>query len=111
MEDLTVGEEVLLLDGDYGTVTSVILIEDDNQPIYNLTVEEVHTFAVGEGDWVVLDKSINILRIDIQLSSVGLFQFSPILAREPNFMEFSQRTPNFMKQNISREFEATRFSR
>ncbi len=51
--DLTEGELILSLDGDYGTVEAVILVEDANQAMYNLTVDEAHTFSVGEGNWVV----------------------------------------------------------
>ena len=52
-EDLEVGEEILSLDGDYGIVEKVVVIEDANQPMYNLTVDEAHTFFIGEGDWLV----------------------------------------------------------
>jgi len=43
---------VLALDGEYGEVDD-ILIEDRTQTMYNLTVDVVHTFAVGDGEWVV----------------------------------------------------------
>ena len=52
-EDLEVGEEILSLDGDYGIVEKVVVIEDANQPMYNLTVDEAHTFFIGDGDWLV----------------------------------------------------------
>ena len=51
-EELEVGDAILSLGGVYGSVDS-ILIEDRTQMMYDLTVEEVHTFAVGDGDWVV----------------------------------------------------------
>jgi len=43
---------VLSLDGEYGEVDD-ILIEDRTQTMYNLTVDVVHTFAVGDSEWVV----------------------------------------------------------
>jgi hypothetical protein len=51
--DLTAGDQILSLDGDYGTVERVVVVEDANQPMYNLTVDEAHTFYIGEGDWLV----------------------------------------------------------
>ncbi|MEO1443185.1 MAG: polymorphic toxin-type HINT domain-containing protein, partial [Chloroflexota bacterium] len=48
--NLTAGEQILSLDGDYGEVERVVVVEDANQPMYNLTVDEAHTFYVGEGD-------------------------------------------------------------
>jgi hypothetical protein len=49
---LTVGEAVRTLSGEYGTVENVQLIAAD-QPMYNLTVAEAHTFFVGEDGWLV----------------------------------------------------------
>lgn len=51
--DLEVGELILSLDGDYGTVEAVVTIFDANQEMYNLMVEDAHTFFVGDGDWLV----------------------------------------------------------
>jgi hypothetical protein len=42
--DLQVGERVRSMDGEYGTVEAVEIIEDADQRMYNLTVAEVHTF-------------------------------------------------------------------
>jgi hypothetical protein len=50
--DLAIGDEIYSLDGTTGTVEGV-LVEDRTQTMYDLTVEEVHTFAVGDGNWVV----------------------------------------------------------
>lgn len=50
--DLEVGDLVLSLDGDYGVVDT-ILTEDRTATMYDLTVDVVHTFAVGKGEWVV----------------------------------------------------------
>ena len=58
-ETSTTCDLILSLDGDYGTVEQIILVEDAHQPMYNLTVDEVHTFAVGEGEWVVHNCDFN----------------------------------------------------
>ena len=50
--DLQEGDSIVSLGGVYGTVEKVIVV-DAIQTMYDLTVEEVHTFAVGDGDWVV----------------------------------------------------------
>jgi hypothetical protein len=52
-EDIYAGERIRSEDGTYGTVSSTRVIEDANQRMYNLTVEEAHTFFVGEGQWSV----------------------------------------------------------
>ena len=50
--ELVTGDLVLSLDGDYGVVDSVRTI-DATQWMYDLTVADAHTFAVGTGQWVV----------------------------------------------------------
>jgi hypothetical protein len=50
--DLEPGDQVYSLGGEYGTVESVAVVEAP-QPMYNLTVDDAHTFAVGDGAWVV----------------------------------------------------------
>jgi hypothetical protein len=50
--DLEEGDNLLSLGGIYGEVES-IFIEERTQTMYDLTVEQVHTFTVGEGEWVV----------------------------------------------------------
>ena len=50
--ELVTGNLVLSLDGDYGVVDS-IRTTDAIQWMYDITVEDVHTFAVGTGQWVV----------------------------------------------------------
>lgn len=50
--NLAVGDTILALDGDTGSVEKVTFIAQP-QEMYNLTVEEVHTFGVGDGQWVV----------------------------------------------------------
>lgn len=52
-EDIYAGEKIRSSDGSYGTVTSTHVVRDANQPMYNLTVDEAHTFFVGEGEWLV----------------------------------------------------------
>ena len=51
-EKLESGDKVLSLDGEHGIVEDLIII-DETQMMYDLTVAVVHTFAVGNGEWVV----------------------------------------------------------
>ena len=46
--DLEPGDLILSLDGDYGQVSAVLVIVEADQRMYNLTVDEAHTFFVGE---------------------------------------------------------------
>lgn len=55
-ENLTVGDLIWSLDGDYGAIEDIELIQTQ-QPMYNLTVDEAHTFFVGDGDWLVHNTS------------------------------------------------------
>lgn len=65
---LTVGEEIVTLSGEYGTVEQVQIIPA-SQPMYNLTVEEAHTFFVGEAGWLVHNQdSRNPIAYDQQQS-------------------------------------------
>jgi len=50
--DLQSGELVQKADGSYGSVDSIRFVAV-TQPMYNLTVDEAHTFFVGEGEWLV----------------------------------------------------------
>jgi hypothetical protein len=50
--DLQPGDLILSLDGDYGVVDSVAIVAE-TQTMYDLDVETVDTFAVGDGAWVV----------------------------------------------------------
>jgi hypothetical protein len=50
---LPIPQRIRSEDGSYGTVSSTRVIDDANQRMYNLTVEEAHTFFVGEGQWLV----------------------------------------------------------
>jgi len=49
---LALGDGALSLSGGLGIAES-ITTETRSQTMYDLTVEEVHTFAVGDGAWVV----------------------------------------------------------
>jgi hypothetical protein len=51
-EDLRVGDHIRQADGTYGLVEAIETYAQP-QPMYNLTVEEAHTFFVGEGQWLV----------------------------------------------------------
>ncbi len=59
--DLQDGDSIVSLGGVYGTVERVIIV-DAVQTMHDLTVEEVHIFAVGDGDWVV--HNCDLTRID-----------------------------------------------
>ena len=48
------------MDGDYGTVEIVLVIDDADQCMYNLTVDEAHTFFVGGGQWLVHNLGLDI---------------------------------------------------
>ena len=50
--DLQPGDLILSLDGDYGVVDNIVVV-DETQTMYDLDVETVDTFAVGDGAWVV----------------------------------------------------------
>ena len=50
--DLETGDRILALDGSYGTVKALTIVKQ-SQAMYDLTVAEAHTFAVGAGEWVV----------------------------------------------------------
>ncbi|MEO1254732.1 MAG: Hint domain-containing protein, partial [Bacteroidota bacterium] len=49
--NLQPNDVIVSLDG-FGLVDAVV-VENTNDTMYDLTVEDVHNFAVGEGDWVV----------------------------------------------------------
>lgn len=51
-EDLQVGDDIRNADGETGEVES-IEFEQTSQEMYNLTVDEAHTFFVGDGQWLV----------------------------------------------------------
>ena len=50
--DLQIGDLILSLDGNYYVVDSVETVPGE-QVMYDLTVDDAHTFAVGTGRWVV----------------------------------------------------------
>jgi hypothetical protein len=50
--DLEVGELIYSLEGEFGAVEAVVFVAD-LQTMYNLTVDEAHTFFVGDGEWLV----------------------------------------------------------
>lgn len=51
-QDLQVGERVQQLDGSYGVVLAVV-VTPGAAVRYNLTVQDLHTYAVGADRWVV----------------------------------------------------------
>jgi len=50
--DLQIGDAVVSADGDFGTVDAVV-ITNGTAEVYNLTVDEAHTYFVGDGAWLV----------------------------------------------------------
>lgn len=51
-KDLQLGDDIRKADGYTGKVES-ITTEETSQEMYNLTVDEAHTFFVGDGQWLV----------------------------------------------------------
>ena len=58
--DLHVGEQVQRLDGSTATITALKVVAGE-QDMYDLTVSQVHTFAVGDGQAVVHNCASNSL--------------------------------------------------
>jgi hypothetical protein len=52
VEELEIGDEIRRADGTHGRVEA-ITFTDTLQPMYNLTVDEAHTYFVGIGHWMV----------------------------------------------------------
>jgi hypothetical protein len=50
--ELHLGDHALQLDGSIGTIVALQVVPGE-QDMYDLTVSNVHTFAVGNGQWVV----------------------------------------------------------
>jgi len=59
--DLEQDEQVRQADGTYGVVESLRLVERE-QRMYNLTVDEAHTYFVGDGQWLVHNMCGEVLR-------------------------------------------------
>jgi len=49
---LQISDAVVSADGDFGTVDALV-ITDGTAEVYNLTVDEAHTYFVGDGAWLV----------------------------------------------------------
>jgi hypothetical protein len=56
-EDLQLGDDIRNADGSTGEVEAVEM-EETSQEMYNLTVDEAHTFFVGDGQWLVHNAGI-----------------------------------------------------
>jgi len=50
-----VGDEIPSADGTHSIVDAVILT-DGTAEVYHLTVDEAHTYFVGDGSWLVHNK-------------------------------------------------------
>ncbi len=60
---LTRGMRVRQPDGDYGAVERLVAVPSP-QRMYNLTVEQAHTFFVGDGQWLVHNSDTGGCRVD-----------------------------------------------
>ena len=52
-QQLTVSDRIQAMDGTFGTVDSIVVVKDANQPVYSLLVQKAYTFFVGNGTWLV----------------------------------------------------------
>jgi len=82
--DLQPGDLILSLDGDYGVVDSVV-IADETQTMYDLDVETVDTFAVGDGAWVVHNTSVSCGRFNVSGTQVELEAYNYTLGTNPRW--------------------------
>jgi hypothetical protein len=65
-KDLEPGDHLRKADGSYGVVGTVTF-EDSPRRMYNLTVGTVHTFFVGEGQWLVHNTCLpDVVRYSIE---------------------------------------------
>ena len=58
--DLQVGDDVRRADGSTGEVRSMQVVAQ-SQRMYNLTVDQAHTFFVGQGQWLVHNAGCSFL--------------------------------------------------
>jgi hypothetical protein len=65
---LVPGEHVIMLDGSVGTVVAVTVTPGIGIR-YNLSVKDLHTFAVGQGQWVVHNTNCGQDLVDIAKKS------------------------------------------
>ena len=69
-EDLVVGTTVTSTTGTEGVITATRRVEVP-QEMYNLTVDEVHTYSVGEGSWLVHNACTWLSKADPKSQSTG----------------------------------------
>ena len=95
--DLQPGDLILSLDGDYGVVDSVVIAEE-TQTMYDLDVETVDTFAVGDGAWVV--HNCDTRRVLI-LGEEANAPYARWLANEhPDWCQYTPWTPVINGQSV-----------
>ncbi len=85
--ELRLGEHVRRLDGGYGEVVEVRSVQHQ-QRMYNLTVEEVHTFFVGDGEWLVHNAERNPINCGFA-GKVFEMKDSALKAKYPNGVRFT----------------------
>jgi hypothetical protein len=91
--DLQIGDAVVSADGDFGTVDAVV-ITDGTAEVYNLTVDEAHTYFVGDGEWLVHNSCDNPNVRDARLNDAK----SPnarIIQLDPEQIRWSQERINW----------------
>jgi hypothetical protein len=74
-EDLQVGDAIRNANEETGEVES-IEIEQTSQEMYNLTVDEAHTFFVGEGQWLVHNTTLCDIRTIQGSDRQAFYQFA-----------------------------------
>jgi hypothetical protein len=99
--DLTVGTKVRQSDGRYGEVTDKEIINQPQQ-MYNLTVDQAHTFYVGERNLLVHNScgvsewEVGIYKVLNKKSNVGdLYQ----IHHAPQFQPAGQVIPGYSYRN------------
>ncbi|WP_244247574.1 TIGR04388 family protein [Leptospira yasudae] len=60
VEDLKLRDQVLKSDGSWGTVTGIYYYNVEPTQVYNLEVEDNHTYVVGEAGYVVHNYEVNL---------------------------------------------------
>jgi hypothetical protein len=83
--DLEPGDLILALDGDYGTVESIVIVAE-TQTMYDLDVAIVDTFAVGDGAWVVHNcENLGINRSDFTIVELGAGDYANAISWKGRF--------------------------
>lgn len=74
-DELKVGEHIRTADWDYGIVEAVRSVQHP-QTMYNLTVDEAHTFFVGGGQWLV--HNVDCGRVSLDEIRASQSSYNPV---------------------------------